>query len=216
MSYSVSLMCTNYLHLQEDLVQLDPLVDGYHIDIMDGTFVPNFAMNFDLIKSIQQVTTKPLDVHLMVEHPERYLGHLAAMNVHGVVLHPETLKEPLEEVLSTLKELGLSVGIALSPGIDETSILPFLPMIDKITVMMVHPGFAGQSMVHSQLEVVQRLSSINDHSFILELDGSTNEETAHAYVSHGAQQFIFGSSLFQAKDLANRFRQMKQFFEQKK
>ena len=214
--YSVSLMCTNYLHLQDDLVQLDPLVDSYHIDIMDGTFVPNFAMNFDLIKSIQEVVTKPLDVHLMVQAPERYLAQLAAMQVQGVVLHPETLQQPLDDVIITARNVGLSVGLALSPGMNEDRIIPYLSKIDKVTVMMVYPGFAGQSMIESQLDVVKRISSIKDFDIVLELDGSTNEATAQAYVTHGATQFIFGSSLFRADDLAHRFIEMKQFFEQKK
>lgn len=215
-TYSVSLMCTNYLHLYEELMQLDPWVDGYHIDIMDGTFVPNFAMNFDLIKSIQQVVTKPLDVHLMVQHPERYLELLSSMKVQGVVVHPETLHDSLESVILKIKSLGLSVGVALSPGYDETLLTPYLSQIDKITVMMVYPGFAGQSMVESQLDVVKRLSTLKDLSFILELDGSTNESTAGLYVSRGAKQFIFGSSLFSDSNLAKRFHELKELFEEKK
>lgn len=215
-TFSVSLMCSNYLHLQEDLMQLDPLVDGYHIDIMDGIFVPNFAMNFDLIKSIQQVVTKPLDVHLMVQHPERYLDHLSTMQVYGVVIHPETLQDSLESVIHRIKSLGLSVGIALSPGIDESILSPYLSQIDKITVMMVYPGFAGQSMIESQLDVVKRLSSLKGASIILELDGSTNESSAGDYVSRGADQFIFGSSLFNDPNLAGRFQQLKRLFEEKK
>ncbi len=215
-TYSVSLMCTNYLHLQEDLVQLDPLVDGYHIDIMDGTFVPNFAMNFDMIKSIQQIVTKPLDVHLMVQHPERYLETLSTMKVQGVVVHPETLQDSLPSVIERIRSLGMSIGIALSPGIDETMLLPHLSQIDKITVMMVYPGFAGQSMIASQLDVVERLSSILDEHTTLELDGSTNPSTAEQYVRRGADQFIFGSSLFSDPNLANRFHELKLLFEGKK
>lgn len=213
MTYSASMMCTNYLHLEEDLLQLDPLVDGYHIDIMDGHFVPNFAMNFDLIKAIQSITTKPLDVHMMVNHPERYLTVLSNLSVHGVVLHPETLEFPIEEVLATCQSLSLSVGIAISPGFEIATIMPYISLIDKITVMMVNPGFAGQSMIVEQLAVVEQLSSIENYSFILELDGSTNEATAPIYRKSGATQFIFGSSLFQSDNLAQRFNQMKQLFE---
>ncbi len=212
-TFSVSMMCTNYLHLYDELRDLDPLVDGYHIDIMDGSFVPNFAMNFDMIKSIQSVVSKPLDVHMMVNHPERYLTILSTLNVHGVVLHPETLSNPLPEVIKSCRELGLSVGVAISPGFEIATILPHLSLLDKVTVMMVNPGFAGQSLILDQLRVVEQLSSIENYSFILELDGSTNEMTASAYAKSGATQFIFGSSLFQSDDLAMRFRQMKQLFE---
>jgi ribulose-phosphate 3-epimerase len=211
--FSVSMMCSKYLNLQAELEQLDDVVDGYHIDIMDGTYVPNFAMNFDLIQAIASVTTKPIDVHMMVQSPERYFATLGRLPIHGVIIHPETLEIPFHEAVATLKSLGLTVGVAIAPGVPKTTWQSTLDDVSKVTVMMVQPGFAGQSMVFSQLEVLEHLSSLENRSFVIELDGSTNETTANVYRTSGASAFILGSSLFRNQDLRHRFLELKSMFD---
>lgn len=217
--YSTSMMCVDYFKLESQFKVIEKNTDFYHIDIMDGHFVPNLALSFDFIKQLKEKTSKPIDVHLMVEKPDMFIDLLVGLNVNSISFHPETVKRNIFSLIKRLKENKIKIGIALSPSDNLEKIKSYLNLIDKITVMTVEPGFAGQkvigNMIH-KINEVRTLRETNKLDFLIEVDGSNNYSTFKEYFDNGADIFILGSTLFKEDDIQRSFDEIKNYIEKLK
>ena len=214
--YTTSMMCANLLNLQADIEILEQHTDMYHIDIMDGHFVPNLALSIDFIKHMQKIVTKPIDAHLMVTNPNAYIDELIAIGVNYVTLHPSTITHSVFRIINKLKEKQIKVGMAISPSVNLEVLKHYIHLLDKVTIMTVEPGFAGQKMIKEVLPKIAAAKALrdkNNYQYLIEIDGSNNKTTFEAYKKNGADIFVLGSSLFNTNDLEASFLDIKQFIE---
>jgi len=196
-------MCADALHLQSDLEALDRAgVDFFHIDVMDGHFAPNLAMNLDTVRQIRTVTKTPIDVHLMVDRPASYFLALERLQVEYVSFHIEVSTQPLR-LIQDLKARGTKVGIALNPCTPVENLLVVLDEIDFVLVMTVEPGFTGQTFISAMLEKISTLDEQikrRRRNVAIAVDGNISVETGRACIMRGASILVAGtSSIFTGK-----------------
>jgi ribulose-phosphate 3-epimerase len=172
--------------------------DYIHVDVMDGHFVPNLTMGPLVVEAIRPVTTLPLDVHLMVEMPERYLAEFRRAGADILTVHVEACPH-LHRVVQQIKELDAKAGVALNPATPLSAIEEMLPYLDLVLVMTVNPGFAGQSFIPTMVEKIRHLRQLLDQHGLkveLEVDGGINARTAPLVTQAGAQVLVAGSAIY--------------------
>lgn len=195
--FSPSLMCMDMLNIQDSLKILNKKADFYHVDIMDGHFVKNITLSPDFVKVISPETNVEIDCHLMVTNPEDYFEVLAEAGATYLSPHAETINSQAFRVINKIKSLGCKVGIAINPATPISYISEYIHLIDKITIMSVDPGFAGQPFIREMLDKVReakRLKDENGYKYLIEIDGSCNEKTFKDMKEAGVEVFIVGSS----------------------
>ncbi len=195
-----SLACADFLHLEEDLGRLAAAgVDGFHVDIMDGRFVPNFALNLDIVRMVRQVSALPMDVHLMVEQPERYIEEVAQSGAEFITIHQEATVH-LQRTLTAIHGLGARAGVALNPATALDTLEYVMDDLDLILIMTVNPGFAGQKLVRQtiqKIDATRRMIDVCGRPIDLQVDGNVSFEHAPTMVQAGANWLVGGtSSLF--------------------
>lgn len=168
---------------------------GLHLDVMDGAFVPNMTYGMPLVAAFRKLTDLPLDVHLMVERPERYISEFEQAGADSITIHIEATPNAVE-VLQEIRELGLASGIALNPGTPVDAVAACLPHSDLALVMSVEAGFGGQSFQRSALEKLHTLRELAGPDLILEVDGGINDGTISECGRAGAELFVVGSGIF--------------------
>ena len=190
-----SMMCADYGNLAHEIVELEAAgIDIFHIDIMDGRFVPNFGMGLQDTEYIVKHANKPTDVHLMIKEPGNYVEKFISMGISIIYIHPEAEYQPVR-TLQKIYEKGVSPGIALNPGTAIESIKPLLNLTEYVLVMTVNPGFAGQKrlpFVDHKIEKLARIKSKN--KFQLMIDGSCSPDVINRWGEMGADGFILGTS----------------------
>lgn len=190
-----SMMCSDYGHLADDLEKIGRAgADLLHCDIMDGHYVPNMIVGPDYIKTLRRLSDVRLDVHLMVEQPERFIDMFDMQPGERCCFHFETTHHP-HRLLTELKKNNLEVGIALAPSVPETVIYDMLGEIDFIHLMLVNPGYAGQPLIPSMIEKLERLRSFLDKqnlSMDIEVDGCVSYDNADDFVKKGATTLVLG------------------------
>jgi len=175
--------------------------DYIHIDVMDGHFVPNISIGIPIVASLRPRTNLPLDVHLMIQHPEQYVSQFADSGADIITVHVEACSS-LHRLIHSIKELNVKAGIALNPATTLTSIEEILPYVDLVLIMSVEPGYGGQSFIQSSLDKISRLRKILDNKKLnaeLEVDGGITVDNAPGIVKAGANVLAIGSSIFNAK-----------------
>lgn len=190
-----SMMCADFTNLKYEIELLDKAgIDSFHIDLMDGHYVPNFGMGIQDIEAIRKCSDSPIDVHLMIEDPGKYIPLFKNLGVNLIYIHPETSRQPYSE-LEKIKKQGMMCGIAISPGISVGQIEEFLPIADYVMVMTVNPGFAGQAYIENMDRKITRLIELkNRYSYCLNLDGAISASNI-AIMSHkGVDGFVLGTS----------------------
>jgi ribulose-phosphate 3-epimerase len=216
-----SLMCADMGILKETVIRLDQAgVDFFHLDIMDGNFVPNFTMGPDLIKSIRPYTNKPFDVHLMVKNPENHLDTFIESGANMISVHVEAT-DHLQKTLKTIRDKGLKAGVALNPSTPIQELVYVLDTIDYVTVMTVNPGFAGQKFIplmYQKISDLKYLLNKAEYEIDIQVDGNIGYETIPDVLKNGANMLVCGtSSLFKPdvtfKEAVN---QLKDFTENQK
>ena len=211
-----SMMCCDFLHLADQLRAFEQSgVDLLHIDVMDGSFVPNFALGTDYVKQLRAATDIPLDIHLMVEYPERHLDAFGIGAGDYISIHYETTKH-LQRVLAAIRQRGAKALLAINPGTPVEVATNVLDDIDGLLVMTVNPGFAGQRMVPHSLDKIKRARAFLDANgkkdAEIEVDGNVSVPNAKLMRAAGADIFVGGTSaVFCGEDIAAN---VKDFFAQ--
>lgn len=195
-----SLACADYLHLERDLRALEEAgVDYLHIDVMDGTFVPNLALGTDLLRAVKAATRIPLDVHLMIERPERYLETFAQLGAEILIVHQEASVH-LQRTLAAIRQLGVQAGVALNPATPLETLTYVWDDIDLLLIMTVNPGFVGQKLVPSTLRKIRDARTLLNARGLttpIQVDGNVSFENAALMAAAGANYLVGGtSSLF--------------------
>lgn len=202
--FSPSLMCMDLLQIKEQIKVLNKRADFYHVDIMDGHFVKNITLSPDFVKAINPVCELPLDCHLMVTNPDDYIEALAEAGAGYICPHAETINADAFRIIRKIKEYGCKVGIVLNPATPLSYIQHYIHLLDKITIMSVDPGFAGQPFIREMLKKIKeakQLKEENGYHYLIEVDGSCNQNTFKELAEAGVEVFIVGSSgLFNLDD----------------
>ena len=198
-----SMMCANYGNLEKEVRELDEGgIDSFHIDIMDGRYVANFAMSLNDMRYIASATSKPLDVHLMIEHPNNRIG-LFLQNLRPgdtVYIHPEAEYHP-STTLQAIINAGMVPGIAINPGTSVETVFEMLRIVDKVLVMSVNPGNAGQMFLpYVGKKITKLLAMKEDMEFELYWDGACSADKVQGYAPKGVKGFVLGTTLLFGKE----------------
>ena len=198
-----SILSADFANLERDIKELENIgIDMFHIDVMDGNFVPNISFGFPIIQSIRSKTDKIFDCHLMIANPENYVEQFCKVGCDMVSFHIEASNHA-DRLIQVIKDNGNTAGIVLNPQTPLESIKYLLPKLDYVLIMTVNPGFGGQKFIPEMLEKIEELAKIREeknYNFLIEVDGGINVETSKACRDKGADLLVCGSFLFGASD----------------
>ena len=209
----------NLMEIKEQIRALNEKVDFYHVDIMDGHYVRNITLSPFFIEQIKPYTHVPIEAHIMVENPADFIEMIAKAGADYITPHAETINKDAFRVINQIKSFGCKVGIALNPATPLEYINHYIHLIDKITIMTVDPGYAGQKFIVEMTDKIRQAKELKEkHGFnyIIEVDGSCNERTFKTLAEAGTESFVVGSSgLFNLDpDICKAWSKMEQNFLQ--
>jgi ribulose-phosphate 3-epimerase len=198
-----SILSADFSRLGQEVLEAEAAgADYIHLDVMDGHFVPNITVGPAVVEAVRRVTDLPLDVHLMIEAPERYLAAFCQAGADGLTVHVEACFH-LHRVVQQIKELGCRAGVTLNPSTSTSALEEILPYVDLVLVMTVNPGFGGQSFIRGMVSKIRRVRAMLDalgSQAGLEVDGGIDTETAPLVVQSGADVLVSGSAIFGASE----------------
>lgn len=200
---SPSLLSADFLHLEDDVKKINESdAQWIHLDVMDGTFVPNISFGFPVMEAVAKVCTKKLDVHYMIDKPERYIQQTAKLGAMMMNVHIEATTH-LHRTIQEIHNAGMKAGVTLNPSTPISTLEDIICDADMVLLMSVNPGFGGQKFIENTINKVKRLRKLIDESgskALIQIDGGVQAETAPRLVAAGADVLVSGSYVFKAKD----------------
>lgn len=207
---SPSLLSADFSELAVEMKKVTEAgADWLHLDVMDGNFVPNLTLGMPIIKALKPHATIPLDVHLMIEKPERYIEQFIEAGAKYLTLHIESTSD-MKAALEKIRSLDCKPGITLRPKTSIETLKPYLGLVDLVLVMTVEPGFGGQSFMEDQVEKIRTLKKWRDEihgKYLIEVDGGVAEKTAIICIAAGADVLVAGSAVFKGPKSVENYRQ---------
>ena len=199
-----SMLAADFLHLEKDVETVNQHADLFHLDVMDGVFVPNISFGFPIIEAISKKAQKPMDVHLMIIDHQNYVERFAKVGAHMISFHLNATKDPAA-VLKQIRSYGVKAGLVINPDLPVESLFPYLADADFILLMSVFAGFGGQKFIEDTYERVRTLKAEIDRQGLdlpIQVDGGVSAANAAALVDAGATILVAGSAVFKAEDPA--------------
>ena len=200
-----SMLSADFLHLSRDVELVNRCADLFHLDVMDGTFVPNISFGFPVIQAIAREAQKPLDVHLMIVHPEKYVERFAKAGAAMISFHYEAALGESGRVIGLIQECSAKAGIVINPDCPVEKIFPYLDRVDFVLIMSVFAGFGGQKFIPASYDRIRAVTAELQRigrEIPIEVDGGVSPENAAALREAGASILVAGSSVFKAPDPA--------------
>jgi ribulose-phosphate 3-epimerase len=198
------MLAADFLHLEKDVEFVNEYADMFHLDIMDGTFVPNISFGFPIVEAIARKASRPLDAHLMIVHPEKYVDRFAKVGVNMLSFHLNAVDNP-GQVLAQICAAGMKPGLAINPDIPVENLFPYLDQCHYVVLMSVFAGFGGQKFIEATYERLRILKAEIDRQGIechIQVDGGVSAANAARLVECGADILVAGSAVFKAADPA--------------
>ena len=205
------MLSADFLHLEKDVELVNEHADLFHLDVMDGVFVPNISFGFPIVEAIAKKSTKPLDVHLMIVQPEKYVDRFAKVGADMISFHVNATEDPAA-VLAQIHSHGVQAGLVINPDLPVESLFPYLKDCDFVMLMSVFAGFGGQKFIPQTLNKLKDLRELIDATgshALIEIDGGVNLETGKLLVEAGADVLVAGNAVFKAPDMVDMIHQLK-------
>ena len=207
-----SLLSADFLNLKRDVEMLNRSeADWLHLDVMDGVFVPNISFGFPIMNLLKDITDKPLDVHLMIVQPEKFIDEVAAMGAHTMNVHYEACTH-LHRTIHAIKDKGMKAAVTLNPHTPVSFLKDIIQDVDMVLLMSVNPGFGGQKFIYNTLSKLDDLKNLiiqRNSKSLIEVDGGVDLETGKLLVDAGADVLVAGSFVFSTENPEERIRQLK-------
>ncbi|MEO5912223.1 MAG: ribulose-phosphate 3-epimerase [Pelobium sp.] len=207
-----SILSANFANLEEDINMLNvSKADWIHVDVMDGVFVPNISFGFPVIAAVKNFAKKPLDVHLMITEPDRYLAEFAKFGANVITVHYEACKH-LHRTIQNIKELGCKASVALNPHTPVTLLQDVIQDLDMVLIMSVNPGFGGQKFIEHTYTKIRQLRAMaieENPDLLIEVDGGVSIHNSLALLKAGANVLVAGNAIFSATDQLHAIAELK-------
>lgn len=206
-----SMLAADFLHLEKDVDTVNRYADIFHLDVMDGVFVPNISFGFPVIEAIARKAEKPMDVHLMIVEPEKYVERFAKLGASMISFHLNATKDP-KAVLDQIRSYGPKAGLVINPDIPVESLFPYLKYADFILLMSVFAGFGGQKFIENTYDRIRTLRDEIERQGLtlpIQVDGGVSPANAASLAEAGAEILVAGSAVFKATDPAEVISMMK-------
>ncbi len=197
-----SILSSDFANLEYEIKRLEKNgADWIHIDVMDGHFVPNLTIGAPVVKAVKRVCSIPLDVHLMIDNPEKYIKDFALSGADFITFHYEAAEENAQNVIDLIKSYDVKAGISIKPKTRAEKIEPFINSVDLVLIMTVEPGFGGQKFMQDCADKIQDIKKFANNDIYIEVDGGINDKTAQYCKNLGANALVAGNFIFSSDNI---------------